>query len=132
MVSSIFTACIGASVGLAYVSQLEMDLSFQIYGFDPILVMCVALISCGALGFLSGPLVGSTLFKAKNKGVLKLYEEKNSTFLKHIIKNRVDASRQSFSNPVPDFYGEKITSLKDYKQWLRACNAYRRKTTDFI
>lgn len=131
--SSVFTTAIGAGIGLYYISQIEMDpTTLTIFGFDPILVTAVTLVATGGLGYLAGPSIGSRVFKLTNKKNLSVYELKNSVFLKHIIKNRVDASRQSFSNPVPDFYGEKIFSLKDYKQWLRDCNAYRRKAVDFL
>ena len=33
------------------------------------------------------------------------------------MKNRVDPSRQSVSNPVPDYYCEKVGNLKQYRQW---------------
>lgn len=132
MYVSIGTAGLGALAGWGYISQVELDSSLTLFGFDPLLVASVTLLATGSLGYLAGPVLGSAIFKAKNKSILQLYQEKNSIFLKHIIKNRVDASRQSFSNPVPDFYGEKITSLKQYRQWLRDCNAYRRKSSDFL
>lgn len=36
-------------------------------------------------------------------------------------------SRQNMQNPVPDYYGEKIQSISDYRRWLRDCSVYRRK-----
>ncbi|OBZ69185.1 Presequence translocated-associated motor subunit PAM17, mitochondrial [Grifola frondosa] len=50
----------------------------------------------------------------------------------HIVKNRVDPTAQSATNPVPDFYGEKIGSLHDYRQWLRDQAKFRRKAAAFL
>lgn len=50
---------------------------------------------------------------------MTLIEDKEREFHRHIKKNRVDPTLQSTSNPVPDFYGEKIGSIKEYRQWLR-------------
>ena len=66
---------------------------------------------------------------------MKLIEAKDKKFHQHIVKNRVDPTAQSATNPVPDFYGkfcrvisspnltlerrilgEKIGSLHDYRQ----------------
>lgn len=84
------------------------------------------------LGYLFGPILGNLIFKLKNKSQLSLFDSKNKIFLEKIVKYRVDPSFQSFSNPVPDYYGEKINSIKSYKQWLRDNNAYKRKTKEFL
>jgi import inner membrane translocase subunit TIM23 len=55
-------------------------------------------------------------------------EIRDREFYAHIVKNRVDPSRQSVSNPVPDYYAEKVGSLKQYRQWLRDQSAFRRKS----
>jgi import inner membrane translocase subunit TIM23 len=33
---------------------------------------------------------------------------------------------------VPDFYGEKISSVAGYRQWLKDQRAYNKKRTTFI
>jgi hypothetical protein len=53
--------------------------------------------------------------------------QKEKEFLAHIKKNRVDPSFQSLSNPVPDYYGEKIGSVQQYRQWLKDQRAYNKK-----
>jgi import inner membrane translocase subunit TIM23 len=37
---------------------------------------------------------------------MALIEERDREFHRHIVKNRVDPTAQSATNPVPDFYGE--------------------------
>lgn len=95
-------------------------------------VISAGIMAAGALGYLLGPIVGSQIFKLSHQKQLEYFNDKNKDFLKHIINNRVDASSQSFSNPVPDYYGEKIGSLKEYKQWLRDCHAYAKKSKEFL
>lgn len=65
---------------------------------------------------------------------MALIEERDREFHRHIVRNRVDPTAQSATNPVPDFYGEqaqdyvllcvlmyistgeKIGSLRQYRQ----------------
>ncbi|AET39954.1 Pam17p Ecym_5181 [Eremothecium cymbalariae DBVPG len=130
--SSVFTALIGTQISWAYLSTMQIDPMQTIFGFDPLVVICGTLAASGGLGFLCGPIVGSWLFKLKHKHQLASYTVKNKAFLQHIKDNRVDASSQSFSNPVPDYYGERISSLKEYRQWLRDCHSHRRKAKEFL
>lgn len=130
--SSVFTAFLGCNVSWAYLSTMEIDPTQTILGFDPLVVVSAGLVASGALGYLFGPLIGSQIFNTLNKKKLPGFGIKNKEFLKRIVENRVDASSQSFSNPVPDYYGEKIGSLKEYRQWLRDCHAYRRKAKEFL
>jgi len=37
------------------------------------------------------------------------------------------------NNPVPDFYGEKISSVAGYRQWLKDQRAYiKKRSTPFL
>lgn len=130
--SSIFTAFLGCNISWAYLSTMEIDPTQSILGFDPLAVISAGIGASGVLGYLLGPLIGSQLFNLTHKQKLKGFEQKNKEFLKRVIENRVDASSHSFSNPVPDYYGEKIGSLREYRQWLRDCHAFRRKAKEFL
>ncbi|CCF59089.1 hypothetical protein KAFR_0G00560 [Kazachstania africana CBS 2517] len=130
--SSIFTALVGCNISWAYLSNMEIDPTQMILGFDPLVVISAGLIASGCIGYLFGPLIGTQVFSLKNKQALTDFNLKNKEFLKHIIRNRVDASSQSFSNPVPDYYGEKIGSVREYRQWLRDCHSYQRKAKEFL
>ena len=77
--------------------------------------------------WLVGPTLGSALWAARHSAKLPAIREKDADFYEHIKRMRVDPSRQSVQNPVPDFYGEKIGSLKQYRQWLRDQATFRRK-----
>lgn len=131
-VSSVFTALTGSVISWGYISNVEIDPTEMIFGFDPFMIYVGGFLTVSGVGYLFGPSVGNLIFRLKNKSILSKFQAKNKTFLSHIAKNRVDPSSQSFSNPVPDYYGEKINSLKAYRQWLRDCHAYKRKTQEFL
>ncbi|SCU99664.1 LAME_0G04698g1_1 [Lachancea meyersii CBS 8951] len=130
--SSIVTALMTSNASWAYLSTMEIDPMQTIMGFDPLVVVSAGLMASGAFGYLLGPIFGTTVFKMRQKENLAEYNKKTKDFLRHVIENRVDSSSQSFSNPVPDYYGEKIGSVGEYRQWLRDCHAFRRKAKEFL
>lgn len=132
IVTSVCTGVLGGAATLTYLGNIEIDVEKSIMGFDPIMVMGGIVIIGGGLGWLVGPIVGNPIFRAVHRSKLPQFNAMNKVFLQRVKLNRVDASLQSFSNPVPDYYGERIYSLASYKQWLRDCNAYRRKAKEFI
>ncbi|CAH2352317.1 presequence translocated-associated motor subunit Pam17p, mitochondrial [[Candida] railenensis] len=132
MVSSGFTSVVGSFVTLTALGNIEIDVEKPIMGLDPLMIMGGCVILGGAFGYVLGPFVGTPIFNMRNKALLQQFKTKDRQFFNHIKSKRVDPTSQSFSNPVPDYYGEKIYSLKDYKQWLRDCNAFRRKTKEFL
>ncbi|SCU87575.1 LADA_0E04830g1_1 [Lachancea dasiensis] len=130
--SSVVTALLTSNASWAYLSTMEIDPMQTIMGFDPLVVVSAGLLASGAFGYLLGPIFGTTVFKMRQKSNLADYNKKTKDFLRHVIDNRVDSSSQSFSNPVPDYYGEKIGSVSEYRQWLRDCHAFRRKAKEFL
>ncbi|GAV28551.1 hypothetical protein PMKS-002022 [Pichia membranifaciens] len=103
VIGSAAAALLTMGASFSYLSQIEIDPTETLFGLD--------------------------VFTVK---IMATYRTKQTLFLKHIAKMRVDASRQSMNNPVPDYYGEKIGSLAGYRQWLRDCNEYRRKAREFL
>lgn len=130
--ASVFTALIGAFATLTYLGNVEIDVEKPIWGIDPFMVLGGVVVLGGVAGYLVGPTIGVKIFNMKNSKILPQFMVKEQAFLQRVKKNRVDPSSQSFSNPVPDYYGERIYSLENYKQWLRDCNAFRRKTQEFL
>jgi import inner membrane translocase subunit TIM23 len=43
---------------------------------------------------------------------MALIEARDREFHQHIVKNRVDPTAQSATNPVPDFYGKQSSSSR--------------------
>ncbi|KAK3990382.1 mitochondrial import protein Pam17-domain-containing protein [Cladorrhinum sp. PSN332] len=98
---------------------------------DPLITLGLLSMSCAALGWLAGPSLGSAVFNAMNSKYKEPMAEKEKEFFARIKKNRVDPTASSVRNPVPDFYGEKISSVAGYRQWLRDQRAFNRKKTGF-
>ncbi|KAF3213064.1 TIM23 complex component [Orbilia oligospora] len=121
-----------STIGLNILGTQEIDPSKMIWGLDPLMVLGIGLIACGATGWLIGPVAGTQAFKIANRRWMGEITKKEKEFFAHIKKNRVDPSFQSFSNPVPDYYGEKIGSLSQYRQWLKDQRAYNRKREKFL
>ncbi|KAH6650379.1 mitochondrial import protein Pam17-domain-containing protein [Chaetomium tenue] len=99
---------------------------------DPLITLGLMTLSCAALGWLVGPSLGSAVFnalKSKYKGPMAV---KESEFFARIKKHRVDPSASSVRNPVPDFYGEKISSVAGYRQWLRDQRSFNKKKGGFV
>ena len=53
--------------------------------------------------------------------------QKERAFYARIKKYRVDPTSSSMANPVPDYYGEKIGSVADYRRWLKDQRAFNLK-----
>ncbi|KAF8428100.1 mitochondrial import protein Pam17, partial [Tirmania nivea] len=131
-VCSIISALLATGAGAGYLGNIEVDTMPALFGLDMLTLFGLAIVGCGALGWLMGPAVGGILFKVMNRKAVKGMVEREKQFFQHIKKNRVDPSNHSFSNPVPDYYGEKVGSLKEYRQWLRDQRIYNRKRETFL
>ncbi|KAG8944403.1 TIM23 complex component [Tulasnella sp. 424] len=125
--TTIPSSVLGLVGGITYFGSLES--TGPIFGIDPIFVYGAASVGCMGLGWLFGPFIGGSFWRLSHRKSLALIEKRDREFYNHIVKNRVDPSRQSPVNPVPDYYGEKIGSLKQYRQWLRDQARFRRKAT---
>lgn len=130
--SSVVTGALGIAAGWLVIAHIEIDPTELIFGFDPLQVLPVGLLLCGGLGALAGPSIGGLVFRASLGKNYTAFNLKNTEFLKHVRKMRPDPSKQTLANPVPDYYGEKIGSLKDYRRWLRDGRAFRRKVENFL
>ncbi|EJF66322.1 mitochondrial import protein Pam17 [Dichomitus squalens] len=126
------TTVAGFVGGISYFGNLEMDPNKPIFNVDPMFVYGAATLGCAGLGYLIGPVIGSSIWRLTHRRLMRLIEKRDKEFHQHIVKNRVDPTRQSATNPVPDYYGEKIGSLHDYRQWLRDQAKFRRKAASFL
>jgi import inner membrane translocase subunit TIM23 len=79
--------------------------------FTPYAGLLYDLCSITGIGYLLGPVIGSQLWRATHRRTMSLIEAKDREFHQHIVKNRVDPTAQSATNPVPDFYGTRPHSL---------------------
>ncbi|EJT51330.1 integral to membrane protein [Trichosporon asahii var. asahii CBS 8904] len=132
-ITSIPTSLGGLIGGAMYFASKDVDPTQLIFGFDPYMVYGGATFACMAFGWLLGPTVGNALFGVTHpklsKGNPSPLEVMDREFFNRIKSRRVDPSRQSMNNPSPDFYGEKITSIPAYRQWLKDQKAYAAKVS---
>ena len=68
------------------------------------------------MGYLLGPTVGAACWRLTHRRTMKLIDARDREFHKRIVKNRVDPTAQSATNPVPDFYGSSF--------YLISCKMY--------
>ncbi|KAI0780386.1 mitochondrial import protein Pam17-domain-containing protein [Trametes elegans] len=122
----------GFFAGVSYFGTLEVDPTKPIFNIDPMYVYGAATLGCAGMGYLLGPVIGSSIWRLTHRRLMRLIEQRDKEFHQHIVKNRVDPTAQSATNPVPDYYGEKIGSLHDYRQWLRDQAKFRRKAAGFL
>ncbi|KDQ61065.1 hypothetical protein JAAARDRAFT_32058 [Jaapia argillacea MUCL 33604] len=114
--------------GVLYFGSSEIDATKPIMGIDPFFFYGFATVGCAGMGYLIGPTIGSACWRLTHRRTMSLIEARDREFHQRIVKNRVDPTAQSATNPVPDFYGEKIGSLHGYRQWLRDQAKYKRKS----
>ncbi|KXL50423.1 MAG: hypothetical protein FE78DRAFT_120031, partial [Acidomyces sp. 'richmondensis'] len=128
LAASIVTAAGAVFVMVPIIAQQDVDSwGAQISGLDPMIVLGISTFAVAAGGWLCGPSFGSAAFGmwAARRGWAKAIKEKN--FYRRIKNNRADPSASSPQNPIPDYYGEKIASVKDYRRWLKDQRAFNRK-----
>ncbi|KKA29662.1 hypothetical protein TD95_002813 [Thielaviopsis punctulata] len=121
----------GSSGAVALANGLGGELMAQV-PLDPMITMGLVTSSAASLGWLMGPSVGSRVFYWLNRQVTPQFMLKENNFFARIKRHRVDPSSSSAGNPVPDFYGEKISSVTGYRHWLKDQRAFNKKRTSFV
>ncbi|KAG0173490.1 TIM23 complex component [Apophysomyces sp. BC1034] len=111
----------------AYFMNLEIAPTTTFFGMDPLMGSVMATTASGFVGFLLAPVVGNVFFKLFNRKIQSAMDVRDRDFYDHIKRNRADARLNSIRNPIPDYYGEKIQSVTDYRSWLRKQREHYRK-----
>ncbi|KAL9091722.1 MAG: hypothetical protein Q9159_001237 [Coniocarpon cinnabarinum] len=123
--ASALTASASLITGVGVIAAQDLE-ALQIFGLDPMIAGGIACLVCAGAGWLMGPLLGTVVFRLF-VGRMSEMGAKERDFYGRIRRYRVDPSNSSMQNPVPDYYGEKITSVRGYRQWLKDQKAFRRK-----
>ncbi|KAG4415666.1 TIM23 complex component [Cadophora malorum] len=127
------TTGIGGFVGGAQVLTMsDMDALVSQIPLDPFITLGLITFTCGGVGWLVGPILGTGVFNWRNRKYRNQMDEKEKEFYRRIKRFRVDPSASSMANPVPDYYGEKISSVAGYRQWLKDQRAFNKKRTTYI
>ncbi|CAG8890538.1 unnamed protein product [Penicillium egyptiacum] len=133
LASSIASSAVSTAVGVQILSGQDLEhLGATVMGLDPFVVLGLATAACGAVGWLLGPALGNGIWGLVYRKYKPSVNTKEKEFFDRIRRFRVDPSTNSISNPVPDYYGEKIGSVAGYRNWLKDQRAYNRKRRNFI
>ncbi|CZR51018.1 probable PAM17 Presequence translocase-associated motor subunit, required for stable complex formation between cochaperones Pam16p and Pam18p [Phialocephala subalpina] len=130
--SSIGTGIGGFVGGAQVLTRSDMDAIVGQIPLDPFITLGLITFTCGGVGWLAGPIVGTAVFNWRNRKFRGQMDEKEKEFYRRIKRYRVDPSASSMANPVPDYYGEKISSVAGYRQWLKDQRAFNKKRTTYI
>ncbi|MCJ1270548.1 TIM23 complex component, partial [Lobaria immixta] len=118
--------------GISILSQQNIEsLGGGAFNLDPFIVLGLATATSGAAGWLIGPFVGNAVFGLIYRRFRTQIAIKDKDFYRRIKQHRVDPSSQSYSNPVPDYYGEKIGSVAEFRNWMKDQRAYNKKRQNF-
>lgn len=131
-VCSIGTTILGVGAAWTYFANIEIDMTEKLFGVDAIFVYGACIVFAGVLGYLAGPGAGDFIFRQSLGKRAADFVRKDTTFLQHIKRNRPDPAKQSYTNPITDYYGEKIDSLAGYRRWLRDAHIYKVKSEKYL
>ncbi|KAI5282263.1 TIM23 complex component [Ascosphaera acerosa] len=131
--SSILAALASTGGGLQVLASQDIDHITAMFPIlDPMVLIVLGVAASGSLGWLVGPFLGNGAFNLVYRRERREFERKDKDLFARIKAYRVDPSANSFSNPVPDYYGEKINSVQGYRRWLKDQRAYNRKKRTFL
>lgn len=101
----------------------EFDPTDMVFGvLDPAIAYTLGAMAMGAAGAALGIFAGSAAWGIVRSSAQAGMKAREKEFFARIKANRVIPSSQAVSNASPDFYGEKITSLRGYRKWLKSQN----------
>ncbi|KAF2644361.1 Pam17-domain-containing protein [Massarina eburnea CBS 473.64] len=128
VVSSGVTSIATLYAGLRVFVENGYDSSLSaMLGLDPLVVTGMSAVGMMAAGWLIGPIFGGAVFNLRYRASRGEILSKEREFYSRIKNHRVDPTSSSMANPVPDYYGEKIGSVADYRRWLKDQRAFNLK-----
>lgn len=118
--------------GAQVLTRSDMDALVGQIPLDPFITLGLITFTCGGVGWLVGPILGTGIFNLRNRKYKGQMNAKEKEFYARVKKYRVDPSASSMANPVPDFYGEKVSSVQGYRQWLKDQRAFNKKRQTYV
>jgi mitochondrial import inner membrane translocase subunit TIM23 len=103
------------------------DAILRVITLDPMVSLGLTTFAGLGAGWLIGPFFGNFAWRALHRSSLGEFVAKEKGFFERIKKHRVDPRGASANNPVPDYYGEKVGSVRGYRRWLKDQRAFNRK-----
>ncbi|KAJ3180792.1 TIM23 complex component [Gaertneriomyces sp. JEL0708] len=118
----------GGFVGGAYyfAAVAEFDPTQQLFGdLSPMVVYPLGAVAVALAGTVGGILVGGLSWRAaKGRETLQALDSRDREFFRRIQRHRPAEIAMAMPFPggksaMPDYYGEKINSVADYRDWLK-------------
>ncbi|KAI8855223.1 mitochondrial import protein Pam17 [Chytridium lagenaria] len=111
--------------GYYFFAVAEFDPTEPVWIFpDPSMAYALGIFLTGGVCAGAGIIAGGQIWRALQR----------SQVLKAIDLDPVQETirgQLSIDNPAPDYYGEAVTSVSEYRAWLKKQRAYRLKMGDF-
>ncbi|KAK3829682.1 MAG: mitochondrial import protein Pam17 [Linnemannia gamsii] len=123
---------LGLFGGGYFFAQQAFDPTISILRMDQVLVYGLGTIGSGLFGLALGPVVGNVIFRVAHANARPLVDKMDREFFRRVVLNRANPTGNPLAHPIPDFYGEKIMSVSDYRSWLRKQREYHRKIMYFV
>jgi len=111
-----------------------MDALVSQIPLDPFITLGLITFTCGGVGWLVGPIVGTAVFNFRNRKFRGQMDEKEKEFYRRIKRFRVDPSASSMANPVPGMFHPssykslKLLLIKARLLWRKNCKCRRLST----
>ncbi|KAF9922794.1 TIM23 complex component [Linnemannia zychae] len=125
------TVPIGSLGGAYYLAQQTFNPSISICGMDQVVMCLIGGATSGFLGLAVGPVAGDVAFRLVYRDSQPLVDKMDKEFFNRIALNRAKPAGNLLA-PFPDYYGEGIASVHDYRAWLRKQREYNRSTMFFV
>ena len=91
-------------LGAQVLTRSDMDALVSQIPLDPFITLGLITFTCGGIGWLTGPIVGTAAFNLRNRKFKAQMDEKEKEFYRRIKRFRVDPSASSMANPVPGMF----------------------------
>jgi mitochondrial import inner membrane translocase subunit TIM23 len=121
---------VGSLLGTSYGTMMyifeRMKPDQLMFGMDPMIVAGLAGIGSGIIGYMAGVVLSGVVWRLTHQKKALLMDEKDKDFAKKIEKFRADPSTQPLFGGLPDYYGEKIYSIQQYRKWLKSQRSHKR------
>lgn len=85
-----------------------------ILGLDPLVFSGLCCSSIMVLSFFAGASCYTRVWRMLNRSLATQMDERASDYLQRLVRHRRAGTRQS-----DDYYGDKVSSLSEYRRWLR-------------
>lgn len=120
---------LGSSYYIAAVMDFDPD---PIWGMDPTIIYGAGIVGLSMCAAAGGLVASASWWRvAKGGSILRTIDIMDRQFFEHVKAVRPADLRLSLQNPLPDYYAENVTSLAEYRTWLRKQREYRIKTEGF-